>query len=164
MEERGKPQENSRFSLQINRKKVQPLSQEAAPFFTITILRFLFQIHQKKIIIYGFYTPKQDYWAQRYYMVLFLIINNVNLLVFPNKCRNFAFHKICNIKHGTTEQSFRHLWIQRCRILLRQKGSSCINTMASILFTTVSLLFGLGIFNITRCSPDCRGCTFCYML
>ena len=71
--------------------------------FSITILRFLFQIHQNKIIIYDFYTPKQDYWAQRCYMVLFLIINNVNLLVFTNKCRNFEFHKICNIKHGTTE-------------------------------------------------------------
>ena len=29
----------------------------------------------------------------------------------------------------------------------------------AILFTTVSLLFGLGIYNIIRCSPYCRGCT-----
>ena len=64
---------------------------EAAPFF----------YHNLTIFISN--TPKQDYWAQRCYMVLFLIINSVNLLVFTNKCRNFEFHKICNIKHGTTE-------------------------------------------------------------
>ena len=50
-----------------------------------------------------FIHQKQDYWVLIYYIVSLLIINNVNLLEIPKNCRIFAFHKICNIKHGTTE-------------------------------------------------------------